>query len=75
MKINPIPHKWYKYVSHTSLPHFSQLNLSQKKKHKSQNKLKKTEGFYSLFFFFGSILFDKIYLLPNLSDFSIGYIA
>ena len=67
MKINPIPHKWCKHVSHTSLPHFSQLNLSKKKKmHKSQNKLKKLKG---------SILCDKIYLLPNLPDCSIGYIA
>ena len=67
MKINPIPHKWHKHVSHTSLPHFSQLNLSQKKKKAQEPKqAKKLKG---------SILFDKIYLLPNLSDFSIGYIA
>lgn len=51
MKINPIPHKWHKHVSHTSLPHFSQLNLSGKKKKitaQEPKQAKKTEGFYSL---------------------------
>lgn len=38
MKVNPTPQKGHKYVSHTSLPHFSQLNLHKKAQEPKQTK-------------------------------------